>query len=152
MHNCNNLLSHGIFPVLHGDATFDSSHRCTIFSGDKIMMWLAEHLEDRPKLAVFLTDVPGVFDRPPTVSGATLIDEIVVQSDGTVTFPETTTARHDVTGGIRGKIECAVHIALQGVPVVIVQAGTDHARQALAGNIPYGHCTLIRKDERQWDI
>ena len=152
LHVCNTLIPLGIFPVFHGDAVFDSAHRCTIFSGDKIMIWLAENLENRPKLAVFLTDVRGVLDRPPTVDDAELVEEIVVKSDGSIRFPETTTASHDVTGGIRGKIECAVEIAKLGVPVVIVQIGTDHALKALSGEIPFGNCTLIRLEEEKRNV
>ena len=140
------LLSADMWPVLHGDVLLDVLNRCSIYSGDKIMTWLAQHLRDenKPKLAVFLTDVQGVFTKPPSDPGAQLIPEILIQKDGSISFPETSVASHDVTGGIKGKIECAIEIANHDIPVVIVEAGTSHALTALSGKIPEV-CTVIRK-------
>ncbi|KAG6399910.1 hypothetical protein SASPL_141395 [Salvia splendens] len=73
-------LDAGFVPVLHGDAVLDTSLGCTILSGDVIISHLAEHL--RPDYVVFLTDVSGVYDRPPTELGAVLLREIAVHEDG----------------------------------------------------------------------
>jgi hypothetical protein len=35
-------------------------------------------------IAVFLTDVPGVYDRPPWKEGAKLLKKILVKKDGSV--------------------------------------------------------------------
>lgn len=132
------LLSLGFMPVLHGDVLLDSSKKCSVFSGDKIMLWICKHFHGslKPKLAVFLTDVPGVYDKPPSEPDAQLIKEILVDVDGSVSFPQTSIAEHDVTGGILGKLQCAVAMARCGVPVVIVEAGSSYAEVALAGSIP----------------
>lgn len=93
------LLSNGIWPLLHGNVLLDTN-RCSVYSGDKIMLWLARSLrgKNKPQIAVFLTDVSGVYDKPPSSKDAKLISEIEVQHDGTVKFPEMSVADHDVTG------------------------------------------------------
>ena len=57
------LLRLGFVPVLHGDAVLDRTSGCTILSGDKVMERLADLLQ--PSIVGFITDVPGVYDRPP---------------------------------------------------------------------------------------
>ena len=87
----------------------------------------------------------GVYDRPPTESGAELIKEIWLQEDGSYSLNlKTSIAKHDVTGGIKGKLESAVEIAKMGIPVVICEIGTEHSSQALRGEFP-SVCTIIRK-------
>eukprot|EP00250_Pteridium_aquilinum_P018882 c24222_g2_i1 orf=42-1022(+) len=133
------ILDAGLIPVLHGDAVLDSVQGCTILSGDVVLRKLAQDL--KPTHAVFLTDVQGVFDRPPSDKDAVLLEEIVVQRDGTwkITRPEalslktgveTVAAAHDTTGGMATKIAEAATIAKSGVDVYIVQVGTQHALEA----------------------
>ncbi len=54
--------------VMHGDCVVDERDGCGILSGDALLEALCLAL--RPELAVFLTDVPGVFSRPPSEQGA----------------------------------------------------------------------------------
>jgi isopentenyl phosphate kinase len=133
------LLGTGCVPVLHGDACLDEVQGASILSGDTLMTLLAEEL--RPKLVVFITDVPGVFDRPPDEPGATLVPRISVGA-GRGPKIATSTALHDVTGGVAAKLESAIAIARAGTPVVVVEAGTIHARAALRGEVP-DVCTLV---------
>ena len=105
------------------------------------MTLLSEEL--RPKLVVFITDVPGVFDRPPDEPGATLVPRILVGC-GAGPAVKTSTALHDVTGGVAAKLEAAIAIARAGTPVVVVEAGTTHARAALRGEVPEV-CTLVER-------
>ncbi|XP_047954997.1 isopentenyl phosphate kinase-like isoform X1 [Salvia hispanica] len=136
-------LDAGFVPVLHGDAVLDTSLGCTILSGDVIISHLAEHL--RPDYVVFLTDVSGVYDRPPTEPGAVLLREIVVHEDGSwsVLQPklqdevEITVAAHDTTGGMVTKITEAAMIAKLGIDVYIVKAATEHSARALKGPLPH---------------
>ncbi|XP_011075551.1 uncharacterized protein LOC105160005 [Sesamum indicum] len=134
----------GFVPVLHGDAVLDSSLGCTILSGDVIIRHLAEQL--RPKYVVFLTDVLGVYDRPPSEPDATLLREIAVHEDGSwsVIKPklqdtskqvEITVAAHDTTGGMITKISEAAVIAKLGIDVYIVKATTKHSVRALKGQL-----------------
>ncbi|XP_073059339.1 isopentenyl phosphate kinase [Primulina eburnea] len=139
----------GFVPVLHGDAVLDSSLGCTILSGDVIIRHLAGQLQ--PDYVVFLTDVFGVYDRPPTDPEAVLLREIAVREDGSwsVVKPksedtsrqvEITVADHDTTGGMVTKISEAAMIAILGIDVYIVKAATEHSLRALQGvlreNIP----------------
>lgn len=134
----------GFVPVLHGDAVFDSLQDCTILSGDVIIRHLAELL--KPKYVVFLTDVFGVYDRPPTDADAVLLREIVVDEDGnwSIVKPalqmmnkqvEFTVAAHDTTGGMVTKISEAAMIAKLGIDVYIVKAATSHSLRALKGDL-----------------
>ncbi|KAL6537810.1 hypothetical protein OROMI_025453 [Orobanche minor] len=91
-----------------------------------------------------MTDVFGVYDRPPADPGATLLREIAVREDGSwsVVKPELldtsrqveiTVAAHDTTGGMLTKISEAAMIAKLGIDVYIVKAATDHSEKALRG-------------------
>ncbi|CAH0367163.1 unnamed protein product [Pelagomonas calceolata] len=135
------LLGTGCVPAIHGDACIDEIQGASILSGDTLMTLLAEEL--RPKLVVFITDVPGVFDRPPDEPGATLVPRISVGA-GRGPKIATSTALHDVTGGVAAKLESAIAIARAGTPVVVVEAGTAHARAALRGEVP-DVCTLVER-------
>ncbi|KAJ8760850.1 hypothetical protein K2173_021888 [Erythroxylum novogranatense] len=134
----------GFVPVIHGDAVLDEVQGCTILSGDVIIRHLAAYL--KPEYVVFLTDVYGVYDRPPSEPGATLLREIVVREDGSwsVLKPtltdmnkqvEITVAAHDTTGGMVTKISEAAMIAKLGIDVYIVKAATSHSLSALKGEV-----------------
>ncbi|CAM8938252.1 unnamed protein product [Rhodiola kirilowii] len=130
---------------MHGDAVFDESLGCTILSGDVIISHLAAHL--MPKYVVFLTDVLGVYDRPPSDADAVLLKEIVVDEQGnwSVLKPalqnmnseaiETSVADHDTTGGMLTKIAEAASIAKLGVTVYIVKVATPYSFKALSGEL-----------------
>ncbi|XP_010258212.1 PREDICTED: uncharacterized protein LOC104598036 isoform X2 [Nelumbo nucifera] len=124
-------INSGFVPVLHGDAVIDESQGCTILSGDVIIRHLAELL--KPEYVVFLTDVLGVYDRPPTDPNAILLQEIAVDEDGSWSIikptlegmnkeVEITVAAHDTTGGMVTKISEAAMIAKLGIDVYIVKA------------------------------
>ncbi|PIA62907.1 hypothetical protein AQUCO_00200724v1 [Aquilegia coerulea] len=124
------VVDSGFVPVLHGDAVLDDLQGCTILSGDVIIRHLAELL--KPQYVVFLTDVYGVYDRPPTDPGAVLLREIAVDDDGnwSIVKPtlqnmnkqvEITVAAHDTTGGMVTKISEAAVIAKLGIDVYIVK-------------------------------
>lgn len=136
-------LDAGLVPCTHGDAVLDEARGCSILSGDQIIGALCDELA--PTLAVFLTDVAGVFDRPPSEPDAKLLPEVRVGKGGeAVCAVGTSVAAHDVTGGIAAKLEAARAIAASGVPVCIVEAGTRHAEAALRGERPEV-CTWISR-------
>lgn len=141
MSHTTEILGAGLVPVLHGDAVIDQMQGSSIVSGDLILETLCSDM--KPTSAVFLTDVPGVFTKPPNEPGAQLIREIIVSSDGTCELPVMSTAEHDVTGGIEEKLKTAISVVKQGVPVYIVQVGTEHAKDALCGREPKV-CTVLR--------
>ncbi|KAK3162031.1 hypothetical protein QOZ80_1BG0084390 [Eleusine coracana subsp. coracana] len=121
----------GFVPVLHGDAVLDELLDCTILSGDVIIRHLAKLLI--PKYVVFLTDVYGVYDRPPTDPNAVLLREIEVDDIGSwsIVKPasllgnkngvEISVAAHDTTGGMETKILEAAMIAMLGIDVYITK-------------------------------
>nr|TKW16954.1 hypothetical protein SEVIR_5G333000v2 [Setaria viridis] len=135
----------GFVPVLHGDAVLDELLDCTILSGDVIIRHLSQLLS--PKYVVFLTDVHGVYDRPPTDPNAVLLREIEVDDNGSwsIVKPallqgnnkgvEISVAAHDTTGGMETKILEAAVIARLGIDVYITKAGTEHSQRALKGDV-----------------
>ncbi|KAJ6795429.1 Uncharacterized protein M6B38_226680 [Iris pallida] len=138
-------LQTGFVPILHGDAVLDDLQGCTILSGDVIIRHLAQLL--MPDYVVFLTDVLGVYDRPPTDPNAILLREIAVDEDGdwSIVKPaldhskgqdvEITVAAHDTTGGMETKIQEAAMIAKLGIDVFITKAGTEYSERALKGEV-----------------
>jgi isopentenyl phosphate kinase len=140
-----NLAKRGLCPVVHGDACLDESINCTILSGDALFIWFCRVF--RPRYAVFLTDVAGVFTRPPTEEGADLLTTIKVNVKGELVDVEvaTNTRPHDVTGGIKAKLKVACQVASElGIPVYIVQVGSKAAEDALKGLRPKLGTTVER--------
>ena len=74
------ILKMGMVPVIHGDAMFLPSGESYILSGDTIVKEIS--LRCRPKFALFLSDVDGIFDRPPELPGAKLIHNVSVNRNG----------------------------------------------------------------------
>jgi len=137
-------LGAGLLPVLHGDAVLDERQGCAILSGDLLVRELALGLGARH--AVFLTNVPGLFDRPPADSRAEPIREVVVGGagggwawrgadgrlrEGAEARMAAGAAPDDVTGGVAAKVREAAGAAEGGVPVLIAQAGSPAGEQAV---------------------
>jgi len=143
------LLKHGLVPVVHGDAVLDAAQGAAILSGDVWMVELCRELAARS--AVFVTDVDGVFTRPPSEPGAELVREILVDTktgELELTGVSMGTASHDVTGGLRAKLESAAEVLVRAPSVqavYIVRAGSEAAAQALRGVAPMGGTTLRRR-------
>ena len=79
--------------------------------------------------------------------GAVLLAELRVSRRGALVQSaalETSASAHDVTGGIRGKLDAACRIAASGVPVCVVQAATEHAERAMAGRRPRVATLILR--------
>ena len=98
------LLQYDFVPVTYGDAIFDMNLGINICSGDLLMLELARHFH--PEKTVFLTDVDGIYDRPPDEEDTKLIN--ILHRDIT---PHTETKVRDVTGGMEYKIEMMRKIA-----------------------------------------
>ena len=102
-------IDNGFVPICHGDAIFDTRQGCRILSGDVIIRRLCN--EFSVNRVVFLSDVQGVYTKPPDEDDTTLISEICVRQDGNVDMPvHTDVSGKDVTGGIKLKIDCACEI------------------------------------------
>ena len=137
-------LGAGLLPVLHGDAVLDDNQGCSILSGDLLVRELALGLGACH--AVFLTNVPGLFDRPPADPGAELIREVLVGGagedwawrgvdgrlrTGAEAHMAAGAAPDDVTGGVAAKVREAAGAAERGVPVLIAQAGSSSGELAV---------------------
>ncbi|XP_022782347.1 uncharacterized protein LOC111323292 isoform X1 [Stylophora pistillata] len=123
------LLQAGFVPVLHGDCVLDDAQGCAILSGDKIIEKLVRELG--PRRVVFLTDVDGIYDKPPEKPDALLLRNVFVKSNGGFSNAITTSSlEHDVTGGVRGKLQTAsniIHISGGNTRVFVlnIMSGSD---------------------------
>ncbi|MBD3209807.1 amino acid kinase [Candidatus Micrarchaeota archaeon] len=125
-------LESGFLPVLYGDMVPDSSLGGSVCSGDQIMARLA----GKDDVLVFVTNVGGVVD-----DRGNIIPEISAAN-----FPEVSkhlrTARKDVTGAMKGKVE-----ELLGLDTAsyIVKADPERIKAVLKGKKTI--CTAIRPGE-----
>lgn len=132
------LLAEGHTPVLHGTLVRDEDLGWRVVSADEVLQNLAEELE--PRLAVFATDVDGVFDRHPEAPGATLLTSLsAADAQRVAAFEEG--PGEDVTGRMRGKLLRALAVA-EVCPVRILNGGVrGRLLDALRGkNVP---CTRV---------
>lgn len=109
-------LEEGFTPVLHGTLVRDARLGWRVVSADELMAHLAP--ETAPRLAVFATNVDGVYDRDPAQPGAALLAKV---------SPKTSLAGRngngdDVTGRMHGKLHHAFAVA-QHCPTLIVNGG-----------------------------
>ncbi len=102
-------LETGKIPVTFGDVTEDNLQGVCILSGDVIMEGLVKHY--KPRMSIFVMDFPGVFDRYPTDKDSHIIPEVTLQTLKILKEKNTTKITTDVTGGLIGKIECAMEMA-----------------------------------------
>ncbi|KAF2069684.1 hypothetical protein CYY_008992 [Polysphondylium violaceum] len=135
--NCRHLellLSMDIIPILHGDVCLDTKIGCTIISGDILIQTICEKL--RPKRAIFITDVNGVYNLPPSSHpNAKLLSFIHLNENGDILNEQEQQQQQqfvhkqdscDVTGGMEAKIKSAKTIAsLYSVDTLII-GGTHH--------------------------
>jgi isopentenyl phosphate kinase len=121
-------LSRKLLPLCHGDVVLTDTGGCTILSGDTILVAAARRY--KCLRVCWLTDVDGVFDRPPSQSEARLIPHLRIESSGAI---QTDSLSHDVTGGIRAKLDAAIMCVRAGAfQVFIVKVGTSDAAAAMA--------------------
>jgi isopentenyl phosphate kinase len=99
----------GLVPVSYGDVMWFGKNKFYILSGDRIIGILAKIL--KPRLAIFVTNVDGVFTDMKT---RTLIQEIKRER------PVTSDVEMDVTGGMNRKIKEAMIISKEGTEVFFV--------------------------------
>ncbi len=98
------FVSYGFVPLTYGDAVFDASRGINILSGDILMLELAKRF--KPEKTIFLTDVDGIYTRPPKNGKAKLIKEFDRKKT-----PKTAMNVTDVTGGMDLKIDVMKEMA-----------------------------------------
>jgi isopentenyl phosphate kinase len=139
-------LQAGLVPVLHGDACLYGNAAAGILSGDTLM----EMLGTAPWVtrAVFLTDVDGVYTSDPKLypEKAQLLTEIQVTASGDLSVMDLdasgSTHEHDVTGGLKTKLQTATAISASGNNVTIARCGSMDAERIL-GNQAFERGTVI---------
>jgi len=113
------LLKAGYVPVMRGDVVLDDVRGGSISSGDEQVPYLAKELH--AQRVVYGVDVDGVFTADPkTNKKAKLIPLITKGNIGKVLHSLEEAKTHDVTGGMKGKINELLHNAV--VPIHIVNA------------------------------
>ena len=102
------ILAKGKTPITFGDVTNDIEQGINILSGDVLMKYLAKTL--KPRLSLFIMDLPGVFDGDPNDSNTSIIP--LINSKELGNFENIFVSKNtDVTGGIIGKIKRAIEIS-----------------------------------------
>ncbi|XP_013382082.1 uncharacterized protein LOC106152890 isoform X2 [Lingula anatina] len=123
------LVEAGFVPVIHGDCVLDDSKGCCILSGDTVIKHICE--KTSVGRVLFLTDVDGIYNRPPEVEGASLLPVINIKSSGDTDIPFLSSkSEFDVTGGIALKLNTAFKIVwVTGgkTPVFICKVGSPAA-------------------------
>eukprot|EP00466_Bigelowiella_natans_P009617 jgi/Bigna1/144006/aug1.83_g18714 len=134
------ILAAGYVPLVHGDVILDSKLGHTILSGDTIIEAMCARLH--PRRAVFITDVRGVFSRPPSDPKAKLIHAVRIERESGRMFfhPDlgeeikTEAAEHDVTGGIQAKLASAARIVrAEGTTIFIGNVSSKTTSDAIGG-------------------
>jgi isopentenyl phosphate kinase len=109
-------------PVTFGDIVMDKSLGFSICSGDQIILHLAKKF--KPDHVIFVTDVDGVFTKPPGRRVKTeLIEKINIRSKSDMKLVkdiESEMEVADVTGGIFEKLKISMEIAKSGVQTSII--------------------------------
>lgn len=108
----------GMIPVLHGDCLFDTSRGITILSTERLLE--ACLIKFRPIyekiIVVYLTNKKGVLD-----SSGQVISDLTRDTELSIT----TTATHDVTGGMAEKITAARNAVDHGADAVYIACGLE---------------------------
>jgi isopentenyl phosphate kinase len=98
------FLDNSFLPILFGDPILDFSQKSSILSGDTITVILSQRLS--PSKIIFISDVDGIYDKDPkTIKDAQLIPFVNTKNLNQVLKGLSISNRHDVTGGIEGKIK-----------------------------------------------
>jgi len=126
-------LDRGLVPVSFGDVVPDEAWGASILSADTIAIELARALH--PSRVVFVSDVPGILEGPPTGRR-----RVVAQvTEETVAGLRPAAGAADVTGGIRGKALAVLAISRAGVDAGIISGLKDgELPRAIRGAWVYG--------------
>ena len=93
----------------------------------------------RPRRAVFVSDVDGVYTKPPAQAGAVLLRRLLIRPaqtvDDVLAGVSITAASHDVTGGLVAKVE--VNCVL---PAAHCRWNYPHLRPPLPGRVRWKSC------------
>jgi isopentenyl phosphate kinase len=109
-------LEMGVVPVTFGDVVPDTSRKFGICSGDDLMMHLAK--EFKPRIAIFVTKVDGIYTGDPKTGPSEFIPEI---NENTIRLiQDSNDDVPDVTGRMKRKAKMMLTIAEGGVDCVVL--------------------------------
>lgn len=119
------LLSHGIIPIINENDAVSANQGYKLFGNDTFsdndsLAAIVSGLVSA-KLMVLLTDVKGVYDRPPNTPGAILIDIF----DNTTNFLEGEKSTQG-RGGMGAKVDAALRALEYGVSSAVIAHGADY--------------------------
>ncbi len=141
--NLKRLLNLGLVPLLYGDAVLDSDKGFTILSGDQLVASAATQLN--AERIVIGVEGDGLFKSDPKRERGDLIRTCTLQQLKELGKQVRKTSKHDVTGGMQGKIAELIPAVDKGITVVIVNACKPRRiYKALQGEQVIG--TIIQKE------
>lgn len=117
------LLALGIVPLLNENDAVSANQGYQLFGNtfsDNDSLAALVSIELSAQLLILLTDVPGVYDRPPTEEGAQMID--VFKRDTSFVIGEKSTQGR---GGMGAKVDAALRAVEAGVQAVVIAAGSE---------------------------
>ena len=121
-------LDEGFTPIVHGTLVRDSATGWRVLSADELMARLAGELE--PRLALFVTDVDGVFDRDPSDPNAKLMPRVTPAIEIAVPIGK---GPDDVTGRMHGKLRHAFATAPHCPTLIVNGSVRNRVLDALRG-------------------
>jgi len=109
------MLAHGIVPVLHGDLAVDRTRGIEVLSGDQLIVAMAKEL--KAKKVGIGTNVDGVYAKD-----FKIVEDISPSNIGILKEALTGSGGVDVTGGMYGKITELMDLASSGIPSLVFNA------------------------------
>jgi isopentenyl phosphate kinase len=132
----------GLLPVVYGDQVLDTKVGCTVFSTEKVLGYLALHLQKkgyRIERVIHCGQTTGVYDENGQTIG-------LINSTNYSSYQKALggSGGVDVTGGMAHKVEETLALAKQGIPGMIID-GIENGSlsEAVAGTRVMG--TVVEK-------
>ena len=111
------LLKQGAVPIINeNDTTSIDEIDAAFTDNDRLGALVAAKVE--ADLYVILSDVPGLYDKPPHLKTARLVPRVEAVTEKVLKMAGARNGR-EARGGMRSKLESAKHLTESGVPVVI---------------------------------
>ena len=136
LHNClEALLRQGVVPILNENDAVSIAEIDDAFRDNDHLGALVAAKADAD-LYVMLSDVDGLYDRPPHEEGAVRLDRVERIDDEVLAMAGKPGAKG--RGGMRSKLEAASYLADAGVPSVIAYGRQPDILATLLGDAPPG--------------
>lgn len=127
------LLENDLLPVLHGDLVLDTTRGLTVLSGDTIAAEASRFLD--AEHLIFALDQDGVYTHPPETGDAHMLETPTIDEIQEARENATTGSDPDVTGGMQGKLDAALHATKRGARVSFVNGlEPNRVRDAINGD------------------